>query len=74
MIRYLPPKGTAGLARSRVSGCSLLPSPPAMTIANVLIATPRFNQLLIWRSLSRRNFCISSIQNEKTLENEPSEP
>ncbi len=25
MIRYLPPKGTAGLARSRVSGNSRVP-------------------------------------------------
>src|ERR1039458_1460360 len=31
MIRYLPPKGTAGLARSRVSGKSRVPLPPAST-------------------------------------------
>src|SRR4029077_13546241 len=29
MIRYTPPNGTAGLARSRVSGQSLSPWPPA---------------------------------------------
>ena len=34
--RYLPPKGTAGLARSRVSGCRRCPSPPAMTMARIL--------------------------------------
>src|SRR5262245_12146771 len=31
-IRYLPPKGTAGLARSLVSGYSRVPFPPARTI------------------------------------------
>src|SRR3954462_11258972 len=34
MSRYLPPKGTAGLARSAVSGARRLPSPPARTIPN----------------------------------------
>src|SRR5262249_19733142 len=33
--RYLPPSGTAGLARSLVSGKSLVPAPPPMTIARV---------------------------------------
>src|SRR5689334_13502796 len=32
--RKLPPNGTAGLARSSVSGWSRLPSPPASTMAN----------------------------------------
>src|ERR1017187_3642120 len=31
--RYRPPNGTAGLARSAVSGASRLPAPPASTIA-----------------------------------------
>src|SRR3984893_5307471 len=31
MMRYLPPKGTAGLARSCVSGYRRLPLPPART-------------------------------------------
>src|SRR5271168_3845073 len=39
MIRYLPPNGTAGLARSRVSGWSRVPCPPAITSASVLIGT-----------------------------------
>ncbi len=30
--RYLPPMGTAGLARSRVRGKSLLPCPPPRII------------------------------------------
>ena len=30
--RYSPPNGTAGLARSRVSGERRLPSPPASTM------------------------------------------
>src|SRR5947209_3589978 len=34
--RYTPPKGTAGLARSLVSGDSRLPSPPARTMAKTL--------------------------------------
>jgi hypothetical protein len=33
MMRYLPPKGTAGLARSCVSGYRRLPLPPARTNA-----------------------------------------
>src|SRR5271170_979781 len=37
MMRYLPPNGTAGLARSRVRGCSRVPCPPAITSASVLI-------------------------------------
>jgi hypothetical protein len=46
-----------------------------MTIANVLIATPWFNQLLISAVTEPAHLLgISSIQNEKTLENEPSEP
>src|SRR5712691_13345125 len=32
--RKLPPKGTAGLARSAVNGIRRLPSPPASTRAN----------------------------------------
>src|SRR5271156_1796827 len=37
MMRYLPPNGTAGFARSRVNGCSRVPCPPAIISANVLI-------------------------------------
>src|SRR5688572_5314941 len=33
MIRYRPPKGTAGFARSRVSGSNRVPAPPARIIA-----------------------------------------
>src|SRR5580704_2670784 len=33
-MRYLPPKGTAGLARSLVSGYSRVPFPPASTKAS----------------------------------------
>src|SRR5574344_474054 len=36
MMRYLPPKGTAGLARHWVSARRRLPSPPARTSASVL--------------------------------------
>src|ERR1700733_15792452 len=35
--RYMPPNGTAGLARSAVSGASRLPSPPASTIAKTSV-------------------------------------
>src|SRR5580704_16749180 len=34
--RYSPPNGTAGLARSAVSGASRLPAPPASTMASTL--------------------------------------
>src|SRR5579859_3275032 len=34
MMRYLPPKGTAGLERSCVSGCRRSPLPPASTTAS----------------------------------------
>src|SRR3954463_14462608 len=40
-MRYIPPKGTAGLARSAVRGMRRLPSPPARTIARTLAAIPR---------------------------------
>src|SRR5262245_34196836 len=36
-MRYLPPKGTAGLARSRVSGCRRVPSPPAITMPRIFV-------------------------------------
>ena len=32
--RYTPPNGTAGLARSSVSGARRVPAPPASTIPN----------------------------------------
>src|SRR3954447_26071091 len=35
MSRYSPPKGTAGLARSSVSGASRVPAPPASTIPRI---------------------------------------
>ncbi len=37
MIRYRPPKGTAGLARSRVRGSSRRPSPPARIMASTFM-------------------------------------
>src|SRR5215475_30552 len=37
----MPPKGTAGLARSAVRGIRRLPSPPASTIARTFAAMPR---------------------------------
>src|SRR6185295_5208628 len=36
MMRYRPPKGTAGLARSAVNGCRRAPTPPARIILMVL--------------------------------------
>src|SRR5580658_4991953 len=36
MTRYLPPNGTAGFARSSVSGNSRLPIPPARTNVTTL--------------------------------------
>src|SRR5208337_2216618 len=40
MMRYLPPKGTAGLARSAVSGCNREPTPPAKRTVNVFSRLP----------------------------------
>src|ERR1017187_6467097 len=37
MMRYLPPKGTAGLARSLVRGQSRVPLPPARTMPSTRI-------------------------------------
>src|ERR1700730_9302282 len=37
MMRYFPPNGTAGLARSLVSGERRLPLPPASTIPKTLM-------------------------------------
>src|SRR5262245_60809567 len=39
-MRYFPPKGTAGLARSRVSGWRRVPSPPAITIPRIFGLIP----------------------------------
>src|SRR5947208_8751196 len=39
-IRYLPPSGTAGLARSFVNGNSRVPAPPPMMMARVRWVVP----------------------------------
>src|SRR5437762_11261262 len=39
-IRYLPPIGTAGFARSFVSGNNRVPAPPPMMIASVRSVVP----------------------------------
>src|SRR3972149_12071243 len=44
MMRYLPPKWTAGFARSLVKGCSRSPRPPARIIARTSIADPPYFQ------------------------------
>src|ERR1700690_309084 len=49
--RKLPPKGTAGLARSAVSGINRLPSPPASTMANPREGDMR--QHYWWKSTGR---------------------
>src|SRR5271156_3014363 len=54
MMRYLPPNGTAGLARSRVRGCSRVPCPPAITSASVLIWAKGLESS--FRSQPRRNW------------------
>src|SRR5581483_11939590 len=62
--RYAPPKGTAGLARSAVSGYSRLPSPPARTMPNTCgnslmrqtypSLTPATRVPVIWASSNAR--------------------
>src|SRR5579859_2411490 len=55
--RYSPPNGTAGLARSAVSGLSRVPAPPASTIPNTdrsgMIAPYRGSWLLVMLSRVR---------------------
>ena len=48
MMRYGPPKYTAGFARSRVSGASRSPAPPASTITST--SSPSIG-VLVWISL-----------------------
>src|ERR1035437_5151964 len=55
MIRYLPPKGTAGLARSRVRGKSRVPLPPARTMPN----TRRWNAPCAAKANSRSEILFS---------------
>src|SRR5690349_10854626 len=50
MMRYLPPKGTAGLARSSVSGQSRRPSPPARIIVSTF-----FMRAILAQSTARMN-------------------
>ena len=49
MMRYRPPKGTAGFARSSVSGKRRRPSPPASTMTSTWF----------WSKFSARG-CISA--------------
>src|SRR5437016_4371424 len=54
IIRYRPPNGTAGLARSAVRGISRLPSPPASTIESTLSAmTPTLTTQLVGHQRNR---------------------
>jgi hypothetical protein len=45
-IRYIPPKGTAGFARSRVSGARRSPCPPARRHTNVSRTTRYYSSLV----------------------------
>src|SRR5580698_260787 len=47
MMRYLPPKGTAGLERSCVIGCRRSPLPPASTIARTRLVGAGNRPLLL---------------------------
>src|SRR5262249_36843077 len=53
MIRYLPPNGTAGLARSFVRGYSRVPLPPARTIPRTRMRIG-FDQGLLWHRAKNR--------------------
>src|SRR5215207_622542 len=56
--RYSPAKGTAGLARSAVSGARRLPSPPASTMPITLGSAMSFLQIrhVIYRGHLSRSF------------------
>src|ERR1022692_1574761 len=50
MIRYFPPNGTAGLARSLVSGKRRVPLPPASTIPSTRMRIVFYQGLLFQAS------------------------
>ena len=52
MMRYFPPNGTAGLARSLVSGKSRVPFPPASTIPSTRMRIV-FDQGLLFQATAR---------------------
>src|ERR1044071_1342190 len=52
MMRYFPPNGTAGLARSLVSGYSRVPFPPASTIPNTRIRIGLSTKALLFQHAS----------------------
>src|SRR5689334_14895842 len=53
----MPPKGTAGLARSAVSGASRLPSPPASTMASTSMPTSLLG-ICCASGLPLRSWCL----------------
>src|SRR5438034_8951250 len=57
IMRYRPPNGTAGLARSRVSGSSRVPLPPARTTANTFFMMDSANATRRdWRPAAMERF------------------
>src|SRR5579872_5468969 len=60
MMRYLPPKGTAGLARSLVSGESRVPLPPARTIPKTRMRIAF--QALFFQATGRRASIYGNIR------------
>src|SRR3989475_7713351 len=59
MIRYLPPKRTAGLARSAVSGWRRSPRPPDRIMVRRLIMAERLQQLIDILSIATLEFAAA---------------
>ena len=57
-MRYRPPNGTAGFARSAVSGCKRSPLPPARTIPKTSIVAPFFFASLRQQLLIQIAICL----------------
>ena len=68
MIRYLPPKGTAGLLCRAVSRFSRVPRPPAMTTARVsriILSTVRLScRFNIWGPYRLFGLTVGPVQED----------
>ena len=62
IVRYFPPKGTAGLECQRVRLCSRVPAPPARISERVFLVSLKVNEFAVGMlTLARWNVCVCSI-------------
>src|SRR5437879_11241668 len=57
-MRYFPPSGTAGFARSFVNGNKRVPAPPPMMTARVRCVVPGGSAGVVIGKAESRGFCI----------------